>query len=284
MEKIAILTDTGSDISKSLAEKFGIYLMSFYLNSNGNYRKEVDINHEEFYKELGEMESFPKTSIPSPRELIEKFNQIKKDGYNKLLVITISDKLSSFNNLCNSLSYVPGLDIKVINSKNVALGSGMLALYASELLKENIEFDELVEKIEGLIHKSKVFFSVNTLKYLKAGGRIGRISASLGEALSIKPIITCDTEDGQYVVLKKIRGKKKQLSHLISMIKDILKDKKKYYIVVSRGENVSGFDRLKEELSEEIENAEKFITTTLTPTLAANTGPGLIGVGFLDLD
>ncbi|MDO4594303.1 MAG: DegV family protein [Tissierellia bacterium] len=284
MDKIAILTDTGADMDRSLSEKFGIYLISFYMNIEGNFTKEIDIKPDEFYKELKTMEKFPKTSIPSPGELMDMFEKIKKDGYDKLLIVTISNKLSGFNNLCNSLKDYDGLDIKIVDTKNIALAAGMVAIYASELVKQGLNFDKIYEKIEKLKKKSQVFFTIDTLKYLKAGGRIGRVSGSIAEILSIKPIISCDTEEGVYYVVKKCRGEKKLMKSFIETVKEKIEGTKKYYLAISHGDNHEGFQKLQEELKDEINNAEKFFHSQINPTLAANTGPGLIGVGVFEID
>ena len=91
MEKIAVLVDSGSDIDLEKAKEFGIYLMPFYVNLDGKfYKEQVELKAEEFYDWIEKHEKLPKTSIPSPGELVEKFNEIKNDGY-ELSLIHISE-------------------------------------------------------------------------------------------------------------------------------------------------------------------------------------------------
>lgn len=283
MEKIAILTDTGSDLTKKIRDEYGIYVMSFYINIDGKYEKEAEIKSDEFYERMKNASKLPKTSIPSPGELIEKLDQIKNDGFEKVIIITISDRLSSFNNMCHTINY-DKMDIRVINSKNIALGSGMLSIYAKTLVDEGYDFESIVEKIEQKKHQSEVFFFIDTLKYLKAGGRIGRVQASLGEVLSIKPIISCDTNDGVYYVLKKTRGENKALNYLIDFIKDKLKDSREYFMAICHGNNHKSYEKVKEALDEEIKGSKLFFAQQIAPTLAANTGAGLVGVAILKLN
>ena len=96
MEKIAVLVDSGSDIDLEKSKEFGIYLMPFYVNLDGEfYKEQVELKPEKFYNWIKKNEKLPKTSIPSPGELIEKLDEIKNDGFEKLIII-----LSSFNK-CN---------------------------------------------------------------------------------------------------------------------------------------------------------------------------------------
>ena len=90
MEKIAVLVDSGSDIDLEKAKEFGIYMMPFYVNLDGKfYREQVDLKPDEFYNWIKKHEKLPKTSIPSPGELIEKLDEIKNDGFEKLIIITL---------------------------------------------------------------------------------------------------------------------------------------------------------------------------------------------------
>lgn len=136
MEKIAVLVDTGSDIDLEKSKEFGIYLMPFYVNLDGEfYKEQEELKAEDFYKWIEKNEKLPKTSIPSPGELKEKFDQIKNDGFEKLIIITISKNFTGFYNLCSQMEY-DGLEIAVIDSQSVALTSGLLAIYTKDLIKK----------------------------------------------------------------------------------------------------------------------------------------------------
>ena len=186
MEKIAVLVDSGSDIDLEKAKEFGIYLMPFYVNLDGKfYKEQVELKAEEFYDWIEKHEKLPKTSIPSPGELVEKFNEIKNDGYEKLIIITISKNFTGFFNMCSQIEY-DGLEIEVIDSKSVALTSGLLAIYAKDLIKKGYEFKEIVERIEKKKKESKIFFTIDTFKYIVAGGRVPKAFGKVGEFLNIK--------------------------------------------------------------------------------------------------
>ena len=284
MEKIAVLVDSGSDIDLEKAKEFGIYLMPFYVNLDGKfYKEQVELKAEEFYDWIEKHEKLPKTSIPSPGELVEKFNEIKNDGYEKLIIITISKNFTGFFNMCSQIEY-DGLEIEVIDSKSVALTSGLLAIYAKDLIKKGYEFKEIVERIEKKKKESKIFFTIDTFKYIVAGGRVPKAFGKVGEFLNIKPIVVCDPSDGKYHTAKTCRGEKKVLKEMEKLASEYLGKLDKYYMIISNGGYKKGSEILEEKLKDFKEKSSLFLTSQIAPSLGANTGPGLFGFGFLPLD
>lgn len=284
MEKIAVLVDSGSDIDLEKAKEFGIYLMPFYVNLDGKfYKEQVELKAEEFYDWIEKHEKLPKTSIPSPGELVEKFNEIKNDGYEKLIIITISKNFTGFFNMCSQIEY-DGLEIEVIDSKSVALTSGLLAIYAKDLIKKVYEFKEIVERIEKKKKESKIFFTIDTFKYIVAGGRVPKAFGKVGEFLNIKPIVVCDPSDGKYHMVKTCRGEKKVLKEMEKLASEYLGKLDKYYMIISNGGYKKGSEILEEKLKDFKEKSSLFLTSQIAPSLGANTGPGLFGFGFLPLD
>src|SRR5699024_5696663 len=185
MEKIAILVDSGSDIDTNLAKEYGIYMIPFYVNLDGHfYKEQEELKTDDFYKWIVENETLPKTSIPSPGELLEKYEEIKNDGYEKVIVITISQHFSSFYSLCMQLEY-DDLEIAVIDSKSVALTIGLLAIYAKNLVDQGLNFEEVVAKTEAKKSDAWIYFTIDTFKYIIGGGRVPKIFGKMGDFLSI---------------------------------------------------------------------------------------------------
>ena len=210
MDKIAVLVDSGCDIPKELAVEKNIYILPLKINyTDGEYRDGVDITPEQVYNKLAQ--EIPKTSLPNGEEILNLFDKIKSDGYTKVLCVTLSSGLSGTNNIINIIaSDYDGLEIKIIDSKNIAIGAGFLGLLASDLIKSGQSFDEAYQGVLANINNSKVFFSVATLEYLHKGGRIGLVSAVLGSKINLKPIISCNNE-GIYYTIAKVIGRNNQL-------------------------------------------------------------------------
>lgn len=284
--KIAIVTDTGCSLSKEHLSR-DTFVVPFYINfQDMSYKDLIDIDPETVYKKM-ETE-IPKTSIPSPGDIKEKLEHISALGYDKILIITISSNLSSFYSSCSVVADngIEGLEIKVIDSKNIAFGSGFLVLYAQKLIDENpdIDFENLYNRISAFIPKSRVFFTLDTLKYLVLGGRIGKVTAGIGTMLNIKPIISCD-ENGIYYTVKKTRGSEKAISEIINIVKKALNGKKNYFLALIYKNDKNFLQKIESQISSEIKNAAAYIALNfVTPSLGVHTGASLSGIGYMILD
>lgn len=284
MEKIAVLVDSGSDIDSKKSKEFGVYLMPFYINLDGEfYKEQIDLKPDYLYNWIKKNEKLPKTSIPSPGELKEKFDEIRDDGFDKLIIITISKNFTGFFNMCSQIEY-EDLEIAVIDSKSVALTTGLLAIYAKKLIEEGHSFDEIVSILEEKKKESKIFFTLDTFKYIVAGGRVPRAFGKVGDLLNIKPIVFCDPKDGKYHIVKTCRGEKKVIKEMEKLANNYLDKVDNYYMIISNGGYKKGSKVLENSLKKFKKKSSLFLTSQIAPSLGANTGPGLFGFGFLPID
>lgn len=280
--KIAVLTDSGSDVPQNMLDKFNIYQLSLGINyKDKSYRDRIDITPEEVYERL--TEEIPSTSLPTLGEIREMLEKIVADGYTHVIIPVISSGLSgTYNAIRQVCSEIHNIKTAVIDTKNIALGSGFLAVYAAQLVEKNLGFEEIVKKVEGKIKDSHIYYSIQTLQYLIKGGRIGRVEGIIGSMLQIKPIIACDN-DGIYYTVAKVRGRKQSINKLIEIVQDIIKDKKNYYLTICHGYAKEEADMVKEKMKPFIDNAALFMEGQISPSLGVHTGPGLIGIGCFDL-
>lgn len=284
MEKIAILVDSGSDLSLDYIREEGFYYLPLYVNLDGKFLKDrLEISPEDFYAWIKTYNKLPKTSMPSPGDINELLEKIKEDGYEKVICINIGSKFSGTYNACK-LAEVPGLEVYAFNTGNLTLAQGYYATYAKKLIDEGKSFDEITKKLEEKIYDSKVFFTIDTFKYIVEGGRVPKTFGKIGDALSVKPIIKTDPPEGGFAIEKIVRGEKKTLSQLEKIIRKTLEGVKDYYFFISEGDYPDGHEKMKERLKDIIENAKVYKEGQISPTLGANTGPGLIGIGFFILD
>ncbi|MBP2015435.1 DegV family protein [Anaerococcus degeneri] len=284
MEKIAILVDSGSDLSLDYIREEGFYYLPLYVNLDGKFLKDrLEISPEDFYSWIKTNNKLPKTSMPSPGDINELLEKIKEDGFEKVICINIGNKFSGTYNACK-LAEVPGLEIYAFNTGNLTLAQGYYATYAKKLIDEGRSFAEITKKLEEKIYDSKVFFTIDTFKYIVEGGRVPKTFGKIGDALSVKPIIKTDPPEGGFAIEKIVRGEKKTLSQLEKIIRKNLEGVKDYYFFISEGDYPDGHQKMKERLKDIIENAKVYKEEQISPTLGANTGPGLIGIGFFILD
>lgn len=284
MEKIAIMVDSAADISPTLAEEKGIYYLPLYVNIKDKFlRDRIDISPEEFYAYIKSENYLPKTSLPAPGDIMALVEKIKEDGYDKLIIICLGSKFSGTFNLCDMLE-AEGIETFAFDSKNLTLAEGMLAIQAKKLVDEGKSFEEIKLSLEKLRDNSRVFFTLETFKYIIEGGRVPKTFGKISDALSVKPIISISPENAKFNLLKIVRGEKKVFKQFYNIAKENLEGAKEYYFFIAHGDSFDMALRLEEVLKEFIDGASLFIKDQISPTLGANTGPGLLGFGFLKLE
>ena len=274
MQKIALITDSACDLDLNTLKENNINLLPLrIIYSNGDYRDRIDITPQEVYDNLEN--EVPKTSLPSAQETEEVLNKLEQEGYTHVICISISSGLSgSFNAIRLALEDHPKLTSFVYDSKILAYPQGEIVLEVAKLIKEGKSFEEIVQEIPEIRKRVIGYFTINTLEYLKKGGRIGRLAGTVGELLNLKPIITTD-EDGVYYNVAKVRGRKQSLSKMTELLKGYL-DKSKCEIAVLHAgcedEAIKYMNSLKD-----LPNVESIKIAEISPALGIHGGPGLIG-------
>lgn len=276
-EKIALLVDSGSNVSAEFIKKYNMYVAPLkIIYKEEEYTDGIDIKAEEVYARL--QEEIPSTSLPSPGTIQTIFNQIKSDGYNKVLAITISSGLSGTYNTIRMLGEEQeDLQVHVFDTKNISLASGYNAIQAGEYIEAGMNWDDLIQAVSKNIKNSKVFFYVSTLKYLQKGGRIGLVASLLGTRLNLKPIITCN-EDGIYYTISKTIGENRALDKMLKLATDYIGDSKEYNLGVLNADAKEKAHEIKESLIKILPDAKIFVEDQISPALGVHTGPGAIGI------
>lgn len=282
-EKIAVVTDSTSDLTKETLEKHGINSIPLkVIYSDQQYHDRVDITPKEVYASFEK--EIPSTSMPSPQEIMDIYNELKEEGYTHIISIHISSGLSAtYSNCMMVADQIEGIEVEVIDSKMLSMGLGRLVLYANSLVeKGELSFAEIIDKVEAKKDKIEVLFVVETLKYLKKGGRIGKVSGTIAEFLNIKPIIAID-EEGEYFTLDKVRGRKRSLKRMYSTIKDKIKEGKEYVVDVMNAAAAEEAEGLLDKFKDLSQVKETYFSE-ISPVMVVHTGPGLIGVVLTEMD
>lgn len=273
--KIAVLTDSGSNLSAEFIKKQdNLFVVPLMIVIDGKeFRDQVEISASEVYDKLDTNKV--STSLPSPQDLKETLEEIKKKAFTHLLVINISSGLSgTFNSFRLALDEEKDLEVIQYDTLTLGGGEGFIVQYALELVKAKKPFNEIVPLLDELRFKdSLAFYTINTLKYLKAGGRIGKVEGTIGDLLHIKPVITVNDE-GVYVTLSKAFGLKRSLLRMKSILmekfgNDLID------LIIHYGDNEDEAKELVDKLKNvlKIRNLE---LQRLTPVLGVHTGPDII--------
>jgi DegV family protein with EDD domain len=274
-QKIALLTDSTSDIPREVLEEKNIHSLPLkIIYKDEEYTDRVDIQPEEIYNRFAE--EIPTTSMPSPSDVQKKLLELKEKGITHVIAIHISSGLSGTYNMVRMIAQqVEGITVEVIDSKALSMGLGRLVLYAAELIEEGLSFNDIIEKINDKMKNTDIFFVVKTLKYLIEGGRIGKVSGTIGELLNLKPIISID-EEGQYYTLKKSRGRKKSINAIYNIVRDKIKEGIST-VDVMHGAACEEAKELLEKVKK-LDNVKETFFGQIGPSMVVHTGPGLIGV------
>lgn len=276
-ENIAFITDSGSDMPQEIIDKYDIRVLplSIIYGNDEEYLDKISITEEEVYQRLER--DIPKTSLPKPEYIVQVFDELIKEGYQKVVVSTISSGLSgTFNSIKIVAKDYPDLDILFVDTLNIGVGSGVVLARLLELFEDGASFQDLKAAAPVIIDNSTVFFTIPTLKYLEAGGRIGKVQSLVGNLMNLNPVISCN-EDGIYYTVAKARGRRRSVARLKKEIKDIAKD----HIVnlgISFGQNSikSEAKVLREDLMSQL-NVNNVYFTRVSPALGIHTGPDIIG-------
>ncbi|MEZ0537620.1 DegV family protein [Caldicellulosiruptoraceae bacterium PP1] len=278
MEKIALLTDSACDLPKEIIEKYDINVVPLRIIYNDReYRDNIDISSEEVYKNLPN--EIPKTSMPSPHDVEQKFNQLKIEGYTHCIAITVSSGLSGTYQMMNLVaSQVSDIVIKVIDSKIISLGLGFLVMEAAKMIQNNVSFEKIIDKVEELKSKVKGYFIIDTLEYLKKGGRIDKFAAVLGTILNLKPIVTLD-EEGKYHMYAKIRGRQQGIQKMLDILKEACLSYRKINVGIPYAVVIDEAKKFAEQVKK-FSNINDIIISSISPALGVHGGPGLLGLVF----
>jgi DegV family protein with EDD domain len=277
MNKIALVTDSSCDLTMEQLKENNIEFVPLRINyADREYRDRIDITPDEVYNRLHE--EIPKTSMPTPGDLIEKINSLKEQGYTHILAITISSGLSGTYDMFKMVAEdISDVVIEVIDSRTLSMVLGLIVLEASRLIKSNATFDEIIRKINAMKFKSKGFYVLDTMEYLRKGGRIGLVASTLGTLLNIKPVISVNNE-GKYFTYSKTRGKAQATASMVDALKKQL-ESTKTNVAVLQGMAQEEANLLYEKIKN-MKNINSLCISAISPALVVHTGPGLLGLAF----
>ncbi|MBE6932431.1 MAG: DegV family protein [Ruminococcaceae bacterium] len=275
--KIRIIIDSTADLIPAVKERTTVVPLTVHFGAE-EYIDGITITHKEFYEKLVETDVLPHTSQASPAAFEKVFEEVTKAG-ESAVVLTLSSRLSGTYQSA-MIAAADYDNIFVVDSGSVAIGSGILAQYALELEEAGMDAKSIAEKLETEKEKIRVVAMVNTLEYLKKGGRISSAVAFAGSVLNIKPVLSL--VDGEITMLGKARGSK-QGNNLLATEID------KAGGVDFDRPVLLGYTGLTDALLQKYvedskalwqDSTEKLNTTIIGSVIGTHVGPGAIAVAF----
>ena len=285
-QKIALLTDSCADIAPELAEKYHIFVVPLrILCADGEYLDGVNIRGADIYQRLkaGEL---PQTSLPAAEEIEKLLTRIVEEGYDGVIAVMLSGGLSGTFNLLRLVAEEcrGKLEVRAFDSVSGSLGLGMTVLQLAEDIRSGMGWEELTERrVPQLIQGSFPFFSVDTLEYLQKGGRIGKVTATAGMLLQIKPILTF-APDGQLTSVAKVRGRHQVIDKLVALTVQRCGEHKRYNLAVANGGAPEEMAIVKEKLTAALPDYDHIWDGEIDGTLSVYIGDGVLGAAVQVLD
>jgi DegV family protein with EDD domain len=256
-------------------------LRSVLMVGKDEYHDYIDIKAPDFYQMLKDnKELSPSTAQVSTGVILEEYKKMFRDGYDELLVITISKELSGTYEGCMlAAKMLPEHKVTVFDSKTVSYPEAKMILEAAEMASKNKKIEQIIERLEALRDHNHIYFSVETLRYLVKNGRLSGASGFLGSMLKIKPMLEV-TKLGKVEAIEKIRTTKKATERLIEKFLEELgdRDSEVFLIEANSDERVN---YVRKKLLEARPDLYPIKDYPLTPVVGAHAGPGVVGVGYI---
>lgn len=278
---IKILVDSASDIDQKEATELGIYLIPMQLRfGDVEYLDGVNLSHREFFEKLIESNELPQTSQINEYRFEECFDNLTKDG-SEVIAILLSSKLSGTYNCAKQASKKFDGKVHIVDSLNACIGQRILCQYAIRLAhKGNLSAEEIVNELNDKKSKIQLLAVLDTLKYLKKGGRISSVVAFTGEMFSIKPAVS--VVNGEVKLVGKAIGSKKGNNLLMQLVEKC--GGINFDMPYALGYSGLSDDNLQKYISDSEHiwkgKTEQLPTYMIGSTIGTHIGPGAFAVAF----
>ena len=281
LSKIAILTDSASDITPDMIEGLDVAVIPIRLKiGENNYKDGVNLSKKEFWHKLLTEKVMPKTAQPSPAEFRDYYEELFNKGYEKIISLHISSKMSGTQQVAKVAREMlkREKDIIIVDSKSVTFGQAYQVLEAAKMIKEGAKLEDILTRLYEIADKMKVYFAVSDLTYLEKGGRIGRASSVIGNLLKLRPVLKL--EDGEVSLETKTFGERGAISYMEKIIKN--EGKNSIYLYTAWGgtnQELQSTDILKKtaDTMRKVEFKGRF---EIGATIGSHSGP-VFGIGII---
>lgn len=277
---VRIVTDSASDLPAELAATRGIEIVPLTVRfGSESFVSGVELGPDEFWTKLGESHEAPATAAPSAGDFQKTYEKLIGDGATGIVAILLSSKLSAtYQSAAVAAKEIIGTPVEVFDSLAVSASTGLLALRAADRADAGASPAEIVSELETLRPRTHLYGVIDTLEYLRLGGRIGGAQALLGTMLKMKPVI--GLQDGAVEPVGRVRTRAKALEHLAGLVAPHKGSIEKLVVLNGAATDV---DQLVSLLADTVTVTPSDVWT-LGPIVGTHAGPGVIGVAFISGD
>ncbi len=277
-QNTAIVLDSTADFPEA-AERFPSWRMVplYVLFGDESYRDYVELSPEEFYARLRTAEQLPTTSQPTPGDFLKAYEELAQ--YDRIYSLHISSALSGTYQSATTAAAELGDKVRTVDSETASAAITMLGLAIQRRLERGTTDEAIDELIVRFRERAGLLFTVDTLEFLRRGGRIGRASAWAGQLLHVKPILTIKRE---VIPVKRVRGNQKAMQEFVSEFTSTTQDGPTLKVGIAHADAPERATQLQKMVRHERPQAEIEVITTLGAVVGTHAGPGTVGFFWFD--
>jgi DegV family protein with EDD domain len=281
MPKISIITDSDSSLPPTIAKDLGIIQVPILIQfGEQSYATGINITDELLFELINQKKILPTTSAPSPNAFHDAYKDAFERGAEHVICICVSSAISAtYQAALSAAEMLPEKDITVVDSLNLTMAQGFIAIVAAEKVRQGADKAEVLKAIEDTRSKVHVYGILPTLKYLAMGGRMSKLAAGVADTLTIKPILT--SRDGKLDLLEKVRTIRKAEERLVELAGECTMGKKVERIAMIHVNNVPDAQDLFEKIKASLQIEITPIMAEFSAGLSVHAGDGMIGFVIL---
>ena len=274
---IKIVTDSTADLPEDLIKQLDITIVPQLIRfGNTVFREGIDISRNEFYDKLINGGIHPSTSQPSPQQFVDAYQQVEPEAQDGILSIHLSRKLSGTYDSALQGAKLAQIrcPLEIVDTQSASMGLGLLVLLAAKLAKKGMSLNELAAEIRQRSKDIHLLGFFDTLKYLSAGGRIGKVKAFIGSVLNVKPLVTL--REGELLPMGQVRSRTKGTQRLMEFLRETTPEA----LVVIHSTTPDEAGTMAKYMNS-LHPGKPVIVSQFSAAVGSHTGPGTLFVGFL---
>lgn len=271
---IRIVTDSNCDLPESLIAAHKVSVVPLQVNIGGeSFLDGIELTRSDFYESLPQYESFPTTSVPSPGQFRDMYNSLATDGATEILSIHIAVSLSAVVNSARLGAEQADLPVRVVDSGQLTLGTGLIVLAAAEAAAQGKPMDEIVADLERRAARTHSFAALDTVEFLRRSGRLNRFQFSLASVLRIKPLLKMHRGE---MAMERVRTRRRAIERLIELVSELGTLEQLGLVHTHAADRA---EQLRQQAIHLFPHAGEVLMVEVTPVIGAHVGPG--GLGFV---
>jgi DegV family protein with EDD domain len=281
MSSIAIITDTDASLPAAVADKYNIRQVPIIvIFGEEQLKSNVDIDDAQLFTRIDKEGQLPTTSAPSPGQFVEAYQAAFDEGADSVICFCVSSEISAtYAAAVAAKDALPDRDIEVVDTLNLTMAQGFMALEAAKAAAEGAAKEEIIARAMSVGQRSHLYGALATLKYLRMSGRVGHLTAGMASMLNIKPILTI--QGGKLDMLERVRTRKRAWARTIELAKETAGSRAIEQMAVIHVYCPDDAQAFEEQLRESLDCPPEIIITDLSAGLSVHSGAGFVGVVFV---